>query len=111
MAKLRTSDHKLIMETNRHSRPIKPREERVCYMCDTKIEDEMHFLTECKIYGSKEKFWNQVHQKFPQTSQLSSKDKFIFMMTQEDPETMKTLLKTIREWYGLRTFLCNYFYQ
>ena len=111
MAKLRTSDHKLIMETGRHNRPITPREERVCYMCATKIEDEIHFLTECKIYGSKDKFWNQVHQKYPQTSQLSSKDKFIFMMTQEDSETMKTLLKTIREWYGLRTFLYNYFYQ
>ena len=111
MSKLRTSDHKLMIEVARHNHPIPPREERVCYMCSTKMEDEIHFLTECKIYGSKDLFWNQVYEKFPQTSHLTNKDKFIFIMTQEDPEIMKLLLKTTREWFGLRTFLCNYFYE
>ena len=111
MAKLRTSDHKLMIELGRHQHPSMPREERLCHMCHTKIEDEVHFLTDCKIYGTKDKFWSQVHQKFPQTSHLSNKDKFIFLMTQEDPEIMKLLLKTVRDWHGFRTFLCNYFYQ
>ena len=111
MSKLRTSDHKLMIEVARHNHPIPPREERVCYMCTTKMEDEIHFLTECKIYGSKDLFWNQVYEKFPQISHLTNKDKFIFIMTQEDPEIMKLLLKRTREWFGLRTFLCNYFYE
>ena len=111
MVKLRTSDHKLMIEIGRHKQPIMPREERLCHMCTTKVEDEVHFLTDCKLYGSKDKFWAEVYQKFPQTAHLSNKDKFIFLMTQEDPEIMKLLLKTVRDWHGFRTFLCNYFYQ
>ena len=111
MTKLRTSDHKLMIELGRHNRPITPREERVCHMCTNKTEDEIHFFTECTMYGSKNKFWNQVHQRFPQTLHLNTRERFIFIMTQEDPEITKTLLDTSREWYGLRTFLCNYFYQ
>ena len=100
-----------MIEVGRHQHPSMPREERLCHMCHTKIEDEVHFLTDCKIYGTKDKFWNQVHQKFPQTLHLSNKDKFIFLMTQEDLEIMKLLLKTVRDWHGFRTILCNYFYQ
>ena len=111
MTKLRTSDHKLMVEKGRHYRPIIPREKRFCYMCRNKVEDEIHFLTDCKIYGSKNKFWDQVYLKFPQTTGLGNKDKFIFLMTQEDPETMKVLLKTAREWQEFRAFLCNYFYE
>ena len=60
MTKLRTSDHKLIIEVGRHQRPIIPREEQQCYMCTTEIEDEVHFLTKCNLYGSKNHFWDQV---------------------------------------------------
>ena len=95
-SKSRTSEHKLMIEVGRHNHLIPLREEPVCYMCTTKMEDEIHFLTECKIYGSKDLFWNHVYQKFPQTSHLSNKDKIIFIMTQEDPEIMKLLLKTTR---------------
>ena len=77
MAKLRISDHKLMIEVGRHRRPVIAREERLCYMCKDKVEDEIHFLTECNIYGSRNKFLEQVHLKFPQTTGLSNKDKFI----------------------------------
>ena len=79
-------------------------------MSKNKVEDEVHFLIECNIYGSRNKFLDQVHLKFPGTAGLSNKDKFIFLMTQEDPE-MKALLKTVREWQDFRAFLCNHFYQ
>ena len=111
MTKLRISDHKLMIETERHKTPIPPREERLCYMCSTKIEDEVHFLTECKLYGSNNDFWQKVYQKFPQTTHLNNKDKFVFLMTQEDQEIMQILLNTVKEWHGFRTFLCNYFYE
>ena len=73
MAKLRISDHKLMIEVGRHRRPVIAREERLCYMCKDKVEDEIHFLTECNIYGSRNIFWDQVHLKFPQTAELSTK--------------------------------------
>jgi hypothetical protein len=49
MTKLRISDHKLMIEEGRYRRPITPREERTCYMCTNRIEDEVHFLTECNL--------------------------------------------------------------
>ena len=33
MTKLRLSDHKLMIEVGRHSRPLIPRLDRKCYMC------------------------------------------------------------------------------
>ena len=75
------------------------------------IEHEVHFLTECKLYGSNTDFWQKVYQKFPQTTHLNNKDKFVFLMTQEDQEIMQILLNTVKEWHGFRTFLCNYFYE
>ena len=111
MTKLRISDHKLMIEVGRHRNPSIPREERTCYMCNNKVEDELHFLTECRLYGSKNQYWEMIHTRFPQTTNLDHKGKFIFVMTQEDPEIIKLTMKVTREWQNLRTFLCKYFYQ
>ena len=111
MTKLRISDHKLMIEKGRHIRPPIPREERKCHMCSTEVENEVHFLTNCQLYGSQNKFWNQVTTKFPQTSNLCNEDKFIFIMTQEDPEITELLLKTNYEWQQFRIFMCEYFFE
>ena len=111
MTKLRISDHKLMIEVERHKRPVPPREERTCYMCNTKVEDEIHFMTDCKLYGAKDIFWQRIYTDFPQITNLSNEEKFIFIMTQEDPDTMMTLMKTNREWQTLRTFMCDNFYE
>ena len=47
MTKLRISDHKLMIEQGRHTRPTTPRDERFCHICKNTVEDETHFLTEC----------------------------------------------------------------
>ena len=80
-------------------------------MCTNKVEDEIHFLTECKIYGSTNNFWNLVVTKFPQTRNLSMENKVTFIMTQEDPEIIELLLKRNYEWQRLNQFLCEYFYE
>ena len=110
MTKLRISDHKLMVEKGRHAQPIIPREDRKCHMCTTEVENEVHFLTDCKIYGSQNDFWNQVTTKFPQTLNLSKEDRLVFILTQEDPEIMELLLKSNYEWQRLNSFLCEYFY-
>ena len=111
LTKLRISDHKLMIEQGRHTRPITNRQERYCHMCTTTVEDECHFFTDCKLYGDREEFWQTIYTKFPQTAQLDSKGKFTFLMTQEDPELMSLTLKKNLEWHNLRTFLSDYFYQ
>lgn len=50
LTKLRTSNHRLNVETGRYKRPYIARHERICELCDTGIEDEFHFLFQCPIY-------------------------------------------------------------
>ena len=54
LAKLRTSNHKLAIETGRHCKPIVPVEQRLCTFCKSKcieiLEDEFHFVLFCPLY-------------------------------------------------------------
>ena len=45
---LRTSSHRLGIETGRWRRPVLPREQRKCPRCN-KTDDEYHFLLECCV--------------------------------------------------------------
>ena len=45
------SSHRLRVETGRWERPKLPREQRFCYICESKIEDEFHVILECPIYN------------------------------------------------------------
>ena len=49
ISKFLCSNHKLRIETGRHSNI--PREQRVCELCEAnKVEDEHHFILECQAY-------------------------------------------------------------
>jgi hypothetical protein len=48
LTKLRVSGHKLRVETGRYSRPVIPRDQRICVRCDSaRVDDECHFLADC----------------------------------------------------------------
>ena len=50
LSRLRTSSHRLVIETGRWKKPNKePIVDRKCQICN-KLEDEHHFLTECVSY-------------------------------------------------------------
>ena len=50
MAKLRISDHNLMIETGRYQGLRK--EERFCPFCKNSVENETHFLLNCPTYES-----------------------------------------------------------
>ena len=51
ISKFLCSNHKLRIETGRHSKPKIPREQRICQLCEVnKVEDEHHFILECQAY-------------------------------------------------------------
>ena len=65
LSRLRTSSHRLEIETGRWSRPVrKSIAERLCFLCNT-LEDEFHFILECLVYSDfrsqyiKKKFWKR----------------------------------------------------
>ena len=53
ITKFLSSNHRLRIETGRHTNPKIPRDERLCQLCDlSKVEDECHFILECPTYDS-----------------------------------------------------------
>ena len=50
LTRLVASSHSLKCETGRWTRPVTPSDERRCFNCNNKVEDEYHFLLECPVY-------------------------------------------------------------
>ena len=48
---LRISAHSFAIETGRYNRPRISGERRYCFSCKDAIEDERHFLLQCKLYN------------------------------------------------------------
>ena len=49
LSRCRLSNHNLLIETGRHARPKIKRGNRKCFICPDEVENEVHFLTTCKI--------------------------------------------------------------
>ena len=111
LTKFRISDHKLLIEEGRRMKPQIPHEQRICKFCNNGIESEGHFLVECPLYGPRQSFFNKITESVPQFMQLNPHQKFIFLMTQEDEEITKLLVKEIQEWLSLRNIILSYFFQ
>ena len=50
VAKLRLSDHNLEIERGRYYKPSLDKKDRRCPFCPSKIEDEYHYIAECRFY-------------------------------------------------------------
>ena len=52
LAKFRSCNLPLTIETGRYTRPKTPVFERLCkYCCTDSVEDETHFLVDCEFYS------------------------------------------------------------
>ena len=111
LTKMRISDHKLMIEEGRRTTPQIPREHRTCKICRQQIESEYHFLMECTLYGSRQSFFNEVSISVPQFQTLNSRQKFLFLMTQEDEQITDQLATLIQKWLSLRNLILTYFFQ
>ena len=90
--KIRCSSHLLSIERGRHSRPKIPIEKRLCSFCKG-VEDEIHFICDCKLYDSiRPGFFAKIKSVDPSFGDLNSKDKFIFLF--------KTDIACIQTWLG-----------
>ena len=84
LIKLRLTSHSLAMETDSRNKPHQiPLEERKCRFC-TSLEDELHFLFECKLHDGLRKtyisryYWNRPN--IPKlTELLNSNNKKLLM--------------------------------
>ena len=105
LLKFRVSDHKLMIEEGRHFRPKIPRENRWCKYCKTEVENEQHMLIDCKLYGNRDQWFNQISQNCPNFATLNSHQKFVYLMTQEDEHLVRETAEKITSWLDLRELI------
>ena len=85
-------------------RPKIAREDRKCSECNI-VEDEIHFLIDCNNYKfQRETAFQAIQNIFPNFNQIinSSKDKFIFLMSQENINVSRILSRFIFETLMIR---------
>ena len=80
--KLRISAHRLAIERGRYTTPPTPAEKRTCRHCPTDIENEYHFLIECKQYSiNRENLYMAIADKCEQFTNLDKQVKFTYMLS------------------------------
>ena len=84
MSKLRTWDHKLMIEQGRRKVSFRtyPRYEGC-------IENECHFLVACTIYTSRDIVFQKIEEKYPSLVELDNENKFIFLLSQDAKKSTK----------------------
>ena len=105
IVKLRTSSHDLRVETGRHQHEAV--EERVCRICKN-IEDEIHFVFECKINQDlRSNFMFKVDDKYPHFTHMRVNEKYKFLLMSKDPQLLTWLGKFLFESFDLRKLRLN----
>lgn len=86
LAKFRSCNLPLAIETGRYTRPKTPLNDRLCKFCDgAAVEDETHFLVDCEFYSDiRYDLFHCANVLYSDFSSLSSGDKLIFLMQNND---------------------------
>ena len=101
LSKFRLGMLHLHVETGRWARPRLPPEERLCYCNDNVVEDECHFLLECKKYNfNRQSLFNHIPD-LQHFRTLESVDKFNFLVN--DPAIVKQTAKFIIDSFEFRS--------
>ena len=105
MCKLRTSDHNLMIEQGRRTRPRLERIFRTCPTCIGSIENESHFLTSCTMYNNRNVMFQNIVRLYPSFEELDNENKFIFLCSQENKEINEILAAYSHDWMKMRETL------
>ena len=85
ISRLRASSHPLEIERGRYTRPKTPVTQRLCPCCNA-IEDEHHFLLNCKIYDQdRDIMFSKISTKYENICEIESRNRFKFLLTNDDP--------------------------
>ena len=86
--RFRTGSHTLEIERGRYNNPRTPIENRLCPICSV-VEDEQHFMMDCKLYKEKRKtLFDKISSLFSTFSNIPRNDKFIFLMSNDDSQIL-----------------------
>ena len=102
LTKLRTSSHNLEIERGRYVRPRVSPEQRLCSTCHV-IDDEIHFVTKCRINACERKsFFQKMSFVDPNFTALDDKNKFVYLMQSQDQRTLRWLAKFLYNSFNIR---------
>lgn len=94
ITKVRLSDHCLAIEKGRHTKPKTEKHNRICPLCnENKIEDEIHFIMQCKSFTAERKSFNsKIIDTYPNYRNIpTDEQKYIFLQTNEDHHFLELL--------------------
>lgn len=99
------SSHQLAIEVGRYKKI--PLENRKCKICKSDdIENEIHFALECTLYAEERKqFLKVIENKYPNFHNLQNKDKFIWLMSNENSQIISDFASYIYKCFMLRKTL------
>ena len=81
-----------------HACPSIPVKDRVCTVCVDKVDDEVHFLTECKKHEtSRNCMLKNIANIHPHIHHLNGKELFIELMTTTNIEILVSIGKFIHQ--------------
>ena len=82
LAKFRSCNIPLAVETGRYTKPKTPHAERLCKLCDSAtVEDELHFLIDCDFYSDiRYELFHFATNAYNEFTSLTSEGKLIHLM-------------------------------
>ena len=96
-SRFRNGSHILEVERGRYTNPRTPREDRLCVVCK-EVEDELHFLINCKLYQEERGLlFAKVSNFYPTFLNYSPIDKFCFLMTNNEATILTWVVKCIHD--------------
>ena len=104
LSRFRLSNHDLLIEKGRHMRPRLERNDRKCFFCKDKIENEIHFLSECPLYeDERNTLFHSCRRNCTNFDLLTTNEQiFCFVMTNENPLVIRNLAKFIFQAFKVR---------
>ena len=81
-------NHRLRIETGRHTIPKTPENLRIFLFCHFKydVEHELHFILNCHLYDKlRSKFFEDIIRKYPHFNDLDDNSEIIFLFNNVDP--------------------------
>ena len=106
LTKFRIGSHNLEIETGRHKNLQE--NEHICKLCQKGKEDEIHFLMECsKLNSVRDIYMEKICSNVSSLKKCGLREKFIWILSNEDPNIVKLLVKMIESLFDLRSTLLN----
>ena len=104
LSRFRLSNHNLLIEKGRHVRPKIERENRKCFICPDEVENEVHFLTKCRIYQEERNLLYQSCREicYQFDSIQTSEQIFTFILSNENPSLIKAIARFVYNSFKIR---------